>query len=170
MNVRSVDCGDFHTAALTYSSRIFVWGACSVNIPSSSPSSSSSASATSSSSSSSATLHSITQAYKVDITSHLKGVPKQVLTCISVTLHNECVVFVSTDCSYSFACFYFDLFLLCFDYNYNFYFLCTSTSTSPTLPVVTSTTTPPTLTLPPTASTRIQPGFTQFLKIGLFGF
>lgn len=107
LTVKSVDCGDFHTAALTHSSRIFVWGGCSVNAPasstdplSSSSSSSSSASATSSSSSfssSSATPDSITHDTKVDVTSHLKGVPKQVLTLSLSSYVTIFIVIMSTD-------------------------------------------------------------------------
>lgn len=83
LTVKSVSCGDFHTAAMTYSSQVFVWGACRVHtIPSSAPLSSS----TTSFSSSSSALNSIKEDSKIDVTSHFTAAPKQVLHDIPVML------------------------------------------------------------------------------------
>ena len=80
LTVKSVSCGDFHTAAMTYSSQVFVWGACRIDTPpSTSPSSSSS-------SSSSSALNSIKKAKKIDVTSHFTAAPKQVLHDIPLML------------------------------------------------------------------------------------
>jgi Regulator of chromosome condensation (RCC1) repeat len=76
LTVKSVACGDFHTAALTHSGRLYVWGACAVT----------------SSGDSFPHLSPIPQAHsglssaKVDVTSSLGGVPSKVIYYFSADL------------------------------------------------------------------------------------
>jgi Regulator of chromosome condensation (RCC1) repeat len=76
LTVKSVACGDFHTAALTHSGRLYVWGACSVTASGDSfphllplPQ-----------------AHSGLSSAKVDVTSSLGGVPSKVTYYFSADL------------------------------------------------------------------------------------
>jgi hypothetical protein len=68
LTVKSVACGDFHSAALTHSGRLYVWGACSALVNGDSfPHLSHSPHA-----------HSGPSSAKVDVTSSLGGIPSKV--------------------------------------------------------------------------------------------
>jgi Regulator of chromosome condensation (RCC1) repeat len=76
LTVKSVACGDFHSAALTHSGRLYVWGACAVPV-----------SGVDSLSQLSPTPVTDPCSPKVDVTSSLGGVPTKVTALYSTILH-----------------------------------------------------------------------------------
>ena len=76
LTVKSVACGDFHSAALTHSGRLYVWGACAVPV-----------SGADSLSHLSPTPVTDPCSPKVDVTSSLGGVPTKVTALYCTALH-----------------------------------------------------------------------------------